>query len=92
MTANSPVRHETSETHANDRIENRLRLKPESQVPGDVKGGEKTWICEEKFGDECCDTLIHKVLDLHNPNNQHVQEDQEHGLTVLKTTFALPLL
>ena len=36
-----------SETHANDRIENRLRLKPESQVPGDVKGGEKTWIWEE---------------------------------------------
>lgn len=57
VTANSPVRHEMSETHANDRIENRLRLKPESQVPGDVKGGEKTWIWEENFGDECCDTL-----------------------------------
>lgn len=57
VTANSPVRHETSETHANDRIENRLRLKPESQVPGDVKGGEKTWIWEENFGDERCDTL-----------------------------------
>ena len=90
VTANSPVRHETSETHANDRIENRLRLKPESQVPGDVKGGEKTWIWEEILATSAV-ILWHKALDL-KQSYQHVQKKQENDLTEnLKTTFVLPL-
>ena len=87
VTANSPVRHETSETHANDRIENRLREPSAGRCQRwreDLDLGGKFWRRALWYSDT-------KHLTWSNPTNMFKKSKKTIWLKIWKTTFVLPL-